>query len=109
MAGIESEPIFVAPAKAEADMAESVDSYAPQPAEDGTKSVAVDATTDNNTITTDATTEEVTLQSVLKKEKDMELSQEAVEDMARGMVYASLAITDDKEKTLEKVRLHDES
>ena len=27
----------------------------------------------------------------------------AIEDMTRGMVYASLAITDDKENTLRKV------
>ena len=31
------------------------------------------------------------------------LGREAIEDMTRGMVYASLAITDDKEGTLKKV------
>ena len=31
------------------------------------------------------------------------LSKEAIENMTRGMVYASLAITDDKEGTLKKV------
>lgn len=32
------------------------------------------------------------------------LAKVAVEEMTRGMVYASLAITDDKEGTLKKVR-----
>ena len=31
-------------------------------------------------------------------------TKDAVEEMTRGMVYASLAITDDKEDTLKKVR-----
>lgn len=35
--------------------------------------------------------------------QEEELTETAIEEMARGMVYASLAITDDKENTLEKV------
>lgn len=37
------------------------------------------------------------------EEGEETLSKEAIENMTRGMVYASLAITDDKEGTLKKV------
>lgn len=36
-------------------------------------------------------------------EDGITLSKDAIEDMTRGMVYASLAITDDNENTLKKV------
>ena len=42
-------------------------------------------------------------QTEASPEEETSLSKDAIEDMTRGMVYASLAITDDKENTLKKV------
>ena len=42
-------------------------------------------------------------QTETSPEEETSLSKDAIEDMTRGMVYASLAITDDKENTLKKV------
>ena len=54
----------------------------------------------------DATSEETPEPSQTDEVEGESLTKEAIEYMTRGMVYASLAITDDKENTLKKVCIY---
>ena len=56
----------------------------------------------NEDATSDETQDESPSQTEAPEEET--LTKDAIEDMTRGMVYASLAITDDNENTLKKVR-----
>lgn len=52
----------------------------------------------------DTTSKEATVEASSVSDGDG-FAESAIEDMTRGMIYASLAITDNKENTLEKVSI----